>query len=215
MTIQIIDCEQNSPEWLAARRGIITASELCNVMRTEGVKKGSPSVTRRKYMLRLAADRLGAEPAEMYTNGHMERGKALEDEARRLYAFAMGEEPVRVGFIKNIELNCGCSPDSLIQGGRAGLEIKTKLPDIQLEVLLAGEMPNEHIPQVQGVACFGELDYVDFVSYWPGLPPFIKKVPRDESYIHDIAEAVARFNDELAAVVELMRHYGQAEAEAA
>jgi hypothetical protein len=48
-------------------------------------------------------------------------------------------------------------------------------------------------------------DWCDFVSYWPGLPIFIKQVVRDEEYIARLAAAVDDFNHELDAIVARVR----------
>lgn len=206
MTVQIITCDQGSPEWLAARVGIPTASEFSTVM-----AKGEGK-TRKAYMLKLAGEILTGEPMESYSNGHMERGKIMEDEARDLYSFIKDVEPVRVGFIRNGDK--GCSPDSLI-GERKGLEIKTALPHIQIDRLMRNELPSEHRAQVQGSLWVAERDTWDFVSYWPKLPLFVKPVHRDETYIANLAGEVARFNDELQKVVEQIRQYGKQPIEAA
>ncbi len=52
----------------------------------------------------------------------------------------------------------------------------------------------------------------DFMSYCPKLPPFIKRVYRDEDYIKKIANEVELFNIELQQTVEYIRKYGQREA---
>jgi hypothetical protein len=49
--------------------------------------------------------------------------------------------------------------------------------------------------------------WVDFVSYWPGLPSFIRRVHRDETAIATIKVAVDEFNADLAALVERIRNY--------
>lgn len=200
MTVQIIDCEQGTEAWFRARLGIPTASEFATVM-----AKGEGK-TRKAYMLKLAGEILTGDPMESYTNVHMERGKVMEDEARAAYCFIKNVEVMRVGFIRNG--NAGCSPDSLV-GERGGLEIKTALPHIQIERLMRNDLPPEHRAQVQGGMWLAERDTWDFVSYCPKLPPLIVPVPRDNGYIANMAGEVARFNDELAALVERVRQYGQ------
>lgn len=190
--IEIINCEQGSPEWHAARAGIVTASEFATVL-AKG-RGGGESKTRRTYMLRLLGERLTGEVAESYSNGHMERGKALEAEARDAYAFLHDADYVQVGFIRNGD--AGASPDGLI-GADGMVEIKTKLPHLQLDVLLTDEVPSEHIAQCQGALWIAEREWINFVSYWPKLPLFVKRIHRDEAYIARLAEAVAEFNDEL------------------
>jgi hypothetical protein len=190
------DCEQGSPDWFKVRAGIPTASEFATVMASG--RGGGESKTRRTYMLKLAGEILTGEPMESYTNAHMERGKVMEDEARDIYSFMQDVEPEPVGFISNG--NKGCSPDSLI--GKAGMvEIKTKLPHLQIDVLLKDEMPPEHKAQCQGQLWVAEREWVDFVSYWPGLPLFVKRIHRDEDYIASLSNAVDEFNAELSHMV--------------
>lgn len=191
MTLEVIECEQGSPEWFQARLGIVTASEFDTVM-AKG--KNGPSKTRRTYMLKLIGEILTGQPQENYSNGHMERGKAMETEARDYYAFITDLEPKRVGFLKTGRV--GCSPDSLI--GEDGMhEIKTKLPHLHLEALLADELPPEHKAQCQGGLWVAEREWIDFQSYWPNLPPFIKRVYRDEDYIKTLAKSVYEFIEEM------------------
>lgn len=187
--IEVFDTiEQGTPEWLRARMGIPTASEFATVM-----AKGEGK-TRRTYMLKLLGERLTGEPSESYSNGHMERGKEMEAEARDMYEFMRDVECKQVGFIRNGDR--GASPDSLV-GIDGGCEIKTKLPHLQLDVLLRDRLPPEHVAQCQGFLWVAEREWVDFVSYFPKLPLFVKRVFRDEIYIKTLAAEVAAFNAEL------------------
>lgn len=155
--------------------------------------------TRKRYLLDLAGERLTGEPAESYSNDYMERGKVMEAEARDLYVFMTDLEIERVGFIRNGDK--GVSPDSLIDANGM-LEIKTKLPALQLECILADKLPAEHVAQVQGALWVAEREWLDFVSYWPKLPLFVKRVYRDEDYIKSLAIEVDRFNSEMLDLIE-------------
>lgn len=197
--IQIFDMDQGSEAWRAARCGIPTASKFATV-----IAKGEGK-TRSKYMRELAGEILTGEPTETFSNAHMDRGKAMEDEARETYSFIHGVEPIRVGFVRNGQK--GASPDSLI-GERGGLEIKTALPDIQIDRLERNRLPPEHVAQVQGNIWTAERDWWDFVSFWPKLPMLRVRVYRDEPYIKALSDEIDRFNDELAALVERIRRYG-------
>ena len=200
MAPRIIDCEQGSPEWYEARLGLPTASEFATIM-AKG-KDGGTSVTRRTYLLKLAGEILTGRPMESYSNAHMERGKEQEDEARQAYELMKDIDCQRIGFIVNGDK--GCSPDSLI-GEDGGLEIKTALPHIQVDRLLKGELPPEHRAQVQGSMWVAERKWWDFVSYCPGLPLLIVRVPRDDGYIATLSGAVGAFSVELAATVATIR----------
>lgn len=192
MPLEIIDCEQGSEEWLLARLGIPTASEF-NAVMSNG-RGGEPSKTRRTYMLKLLGERLTGELSEGFSNRHTDRGHELEPEAADLYSFTTGTELQLIGFMRNGEV--GCSPDRLV-GDDGLVEIKTKLPHIQLELLESDRVPLEHMKQIQGQLWIAEREWCDFVSYWPKLPPFIKRVYRDKAIIKNIDSAVSRFLDEL------------------
>jgi hypothetical protein len=201
--IEILNCEQGTAEWFAARMGIPTASCFSTVM-AKG-KDGGASRTRAEYMRKLAGEILTQQPMESYSNSHMDRGKEWESEARDLYAFMRDCDPRVIGFIRNGSK--GCSPDSLLDDD-GGLEIKGASAHIQIERLLLNRVPPEHVAQVQGSIWVCERAWWDFVSYCPGLPLLIVRVERDEAYISKLSAAVDQFNDELAEMVERIRHLG-------
>lgn len=191
--VQIFDCPQNSPEWLEARRGIPTASRFADVL-----AKGQ-GITRRKYLYTLAGEVLTSEVQPAFTTEAMERGHVMEADAVNLYAFERDVDPVTCGFMRRGR--AGCSPDRLL--GTGGLvEVKSKLPHLQLEVLERDAVPPEHKAQVQGQLWVSGRDWCDFISYWPRLPLFVKRVERDEPYIDSLAQAVADFVGELDALVK-------------
>lgn len=200
---QIITCEQGSPEWFQHRAGIPTASMFATVLASG--RGGGESLTRAKYMRQLAGEIITGEPMESFSNHHMERGKAMEGEARDFYAFITEETPELIGFIRTDR--AGASPDSLIQD--AGLlEIKTKLPHLMIELIMRDEFPPEHKAQVQGQLWVSGREWCDFLAYWPSMPPFIKRVGRDEEFMERLSGEIDRFNDELAGMVERVRSYG-------
>jgi hypothetical protein len=205
--MEIFNCEQNSPEWFAARMGIPTASEFHTVLAVG--PRGGKSVGRVAYLNKLAGELLTGEPMASYSNDDMERGKMMEDEARDLYGMVHGGDLTRVGFIRNGDK--GASPDSLI-GDKGGLEIKSAAAHIQIARLLADELPSEHKAQVHGSMWVAEREWWDFVSYCPKLPLFVKRVYRDEEYIAKIANEVDLFNTELRQTVEYIKRYGRQEA---
>ncbi|MGH9644412.1 MAG: lambda exonuclease family protein [Terriglobales bacterium] len=173
------DLVQGSDEWRAARCGIPTSSDFDAIL-AKG-KGGGESKMRRTLMLRLIGEQITGQPEESYSNGFLERGKAQEPDARNMYAFLHDEfEPEIVGFIRNGQI--GCSPDSLL-GPSGMLEIKTRMARLQLELLLAGEVPPEHKAQIQGQLLVAEREWVAFMSFSPGIKPFIAMVYRDEPYI--------------------------------
>jgi hypothetical protein len=205
--IEVIDCEQGTEGWFAARAGIPTASKFSTVMAVG--KQGGKSVGRVEYLNQLAGEILTGEPMSTYRNDDMERGHEQEGEARDLYAFMNSAEPQQVGFVRNGMK--GCSPDSLV-GENGGLEIKSALAHIQIERLLRGTLPPEHKAQVQGSLWVCEREWWDFASYCPKLPLLVVRVYRDEEYIAKLAREIELFNIELQQTVEFIRRYGEKEA---
>jgi hypothetical protein len=192
MDRQIFNVEQNTDEWRACRLGIVTASQFSAVL-----AKGQGK-TRRTYLFKLAGERLTGELSESYSNAHTERGHEQEPEAIAAYAFMHDCEPQTIGFVRWGEV--GCSPDRVV--GNVGLvEAKSRLPHIQIDTLESGEVPSGAIPQLQGQLWVCEREWVDYLSYCPRLPLFVKRVYRDEEYIKTLAKAVEEFNAELSEIV--------------
>ena len=186
----ITEVEQGSPEWLTLRLGIVTCSELeCLLVNGKGEAGfGAGAFT---YMNTLIGERITGEAADPFTgNRHTERGHELEGVARKLYEQREEVETKQVAIILNH--GAGYSPDSLVSA-KGLTEIKTKLPKFQVEVILSGDIPKEHVAQWQGGLWVSEREWIDFVCYWPGMPLFIKRAYRDEAMIRKLSERVSTF----------------------
>jgi hypothetical protein len=193
------EIEQGTDAWLAIRCGIPTASRFKDVL-----AKGEGKM-RAKYMRELAGEVITGQPAESFSNAHMEHGSAIEGQIRSAYAFLNDVEPQQVGFIRNGRK--GCSPDSLV--GSDGLfEAKRKLPHLWIECMERGSFPPEHVAQVQGQLWVAERTWCDLSVFFPGMPLLTYRAYRDEAYIARLATAVDAFNEELDLVVERVRAYG-------
>jgi hypothetical protein len=209
------ECEQNSPQWYAVKVGVPSASSFSDVL-----AKGEGK-TRKAYMHRLAAERLTGEFSETYSNGFIDGGHVVEDEIRNAYAFLHDASPTRVGFVTLDDGSAGCSPDSLV-GETGGLEIKSALPNLVVGYIEADRFPAEHKAQVQGTLWITGREWWD-IAIGPragkgtearvptGIPLFVKRAYRDQSYIDNLAAEVDRFNFELGQLVERIRRYGAPE----
>lgn len=186
----ISDVEQGTQEWLELRLGIATCSELDTLL-VNGKGQAGFGAGAFTYMDTLIGERITGEAADPFTgNRHTERGHELEGTGRQLFESQTGVTTQQVGIILNHGI--GYSPDSLI--GVDGLcEIKTKLPKFQVGVILGNEIPKDHIAQCQGGLWVSEREWIDFVSYWPGMPLFIKRAYRDEAMIRKLSERVKTF----------------------
>lgn len=209
MSLEICECTQGSPEWIAFRLGIPTASCFSEVLASG--KGGGESATRTTYMEKLIGERLSGTPMWSYTSEHTERGHEMEDEARKLYAMVADCEPQPVGFMRRNDLQCGASPDSLV-GDDGLLEIKTRLPHLQVKALRRlnkfqgnRRVPPEYMDQLQGQLLVSGRQWVDLITYWPGMQLFRVRVTRDEEHIEQLTTAIAAFNTELLTVMESIR----------
>ena len=188
--MQIIDTlEQGTPEWHQARCGIITMSCLQSVMST-GRQEGGFGVGAISYMFELIGERFTGSVDIAPAGYHARRGHELEPVVCAGYEEITGSKVDHVGIILNHGV--GYSPDGLV-GSDGLIEIKTKLPKLQAEVLFTDEVPKEHIDQLQGGLWVSDREWIDFISYSEGMPTFMKRVYRDEEYIRKIATRVKAF----------------------
>lgn len=202
MPLEIIECEQGSPEWYRHRMGIPTASEFKTII---GIKKDAKDkVTRQTYMYKLAGEILTDEPMENYNNPYMERGKEQEDELRRLYCMMQNVETRKVGFLRLGRK--GASPDSLV-GEEGMVEIKSQAPHLLIKTIFAGEVPPEFMAQLQGNLLVSGRAWIDICVGFRKMPPFIKRVHRDEKYIEMLNLAVGDFLFELDEVVKKVKSF--------
>lgn len=208
---EFVDCEQGSPEWFEARRGLPTAS-MFSVIMANG-RDGDASLTRTRYLNRLAGELVTETLAESYNNRFMERGKEMEPQAVAHYERVTGRTVKRVGFARNFSglKRCGASADGLI-GFDGGLETKTMMPELMIPLLEKGaRMLPEHLAQVQGNLWVYEREWWDLSVFYPKMPKFIVRCERNETFIRNLSAEVERFNYELKMLVERLRNMGGGE----
>jgi putative phage-type endonuclease len=189
--MNIINCEQRSPEWFAVRLGVPTASEFDSIIQIDG----KLSRSRQKYLYRLAGEKVAGKAEETYQNAAMLRGIELENEARQAYELIQGVEVEQVGFC--LKDGYGCSPDGLMQKERCGLEIKCPSIAVHVGYLVGGVLPDDYFQQVQGSLLVTGYKWWDFMSYYPGLPPFIIRVTPDKRFLDLLENQLVSFCREL------------------
>ena len=136
-----------------------------------------------------------SEKAMLY-NIPVQRGNALEDEARRYYEQRTGFEVTQAGFITHEMGGFGCSPDGLVFESQLckhagnitvvdhapthGIEIKCPMPETHMRYLLDGELPEEYKLQVHMSMAVTGLSRWDFLSYCPGEAQLLLTIERNE-----------------------------------
>lgn len=166
--MNIIQCEQGSGDWFAARCARVTASHVKDVM--DLTKAMKPTAKREAYLMQILTERMTGRVEESYVTAAMQWGIDQEPMARAAYEVATGLVVDTVGFVIHPTIQwAGASPDGLV-GERGGLEIKCPTTKTHLEWILGDIVPPEHEWQMlMGMACTGR-DWWDFSSYDPRLP---------------------------------------------
>ncbi len=187
--------EQGSIEWLMQRVGFCTASEFKSVMAVRKDKK--EAAARYDYRIELVCERLTGEPSTRFVSQYMKWGTEHEPAARMAYEAHTGAMVLVPGFTKHPTIPwCGGSVDGLVDDDGI-IEIKAPDTTTHIETLLAGDMPEDHRPQVQGYLWITGRQWADFISYDPRLPAgldlFVKRIKRDDDYIAELAANVMRF----------------------
>ena len=192
--MQILTCDQRSPEWYAARLGVPSASEFDKII----TQKGEPSKQAQKYLYRLVGERLSGKPEETYTNGAMQRGVELEGEARSFYQLVHDVVVEQVGFCKTEGKTVyGCSPDGLI-GQDGGLEIKCPNMATHVSYLINPDsLLSDYFQQVQGGLLVTGRKWWDLLSYYPGIKPLVIRIEPDKTFQKALAGALKDFCLEL------------------
>jgi putative phage-type endonuclease len=198
----MIEIVQGTNEWFAARLGKVTASRVADVL---AKTKSGYSASRDNYMAQLVCERLTNQKAESFTNAAMAHGVETEPLARAAYEALKDVLVDEVGFVPHptIEM-AGASPDGLV-GDDGLIECKCPQTNTHIETLLTQSVPTKYYTQMQfQLACTGR-QYCDFVSFDNRLPTelqlFVKRVPRDETYIKlmeaEIVKFLAELNDKI------------------
>lgn len=198
---------QRTPEWFEKRAGKFTGSRFADLM---AVTKSGPSASRRNLLATLAVERLTGQCVETYSNAAMERGVALEEEARQVYEARIGDLCVEVDFIAHPTLpNVGISPDGLV-GDDGLVEIKVPMSMAKhLDALLSGAHAVEYRWQLVGQMWVTGRKWVDAVSYDPRYPEGLRLAitrleyaPEDGERLEDACKAA---DTEVEAIVAELR----------
>jgi len=193
--MRIVECEQQSPEWFAVKRGVPSASSFNEIV----TSSGESSKQALGYLYQLAAERVSGIRETCFSSAAMDEGVRREEESRLVYAMRREVEVVQVGFCLDDFGRYGCSPDGLV-GDDGLVELKNPSGKVAVEYLLAGKLPTAYIQQVQGQIFVTGREWCDFVSYYPGLPTLIVRVERDEEFRRKLEQALVTFCDTLDAV---------------
>lgn len=196
MTIKIYkELEQGTDEWFIARCGLLTASEIKNII-TPKLKIADNKDTR-THLYEILAQRITNYIEPMYISDDMLRGHVDEILARDLYR-EHKHEVQEVGFITNNKwgFKMGYSPDGLV-GDDGLIEIKSRRQKYQIQTIIDNTLPDEYLIQCQAALLISERKWLDFISYSGGLHMPIIRVYPDAEIQEAIEQAACGFEARL------------------
>lgn len=192
---------QGSDEWLAARCGMLTASEMSLIVTP--TLKPAKNDKERAHLYELLAQRITRYVEPRYISDDMVRGHDDETDALTLYSRNYAQTQ-SAGFITNDKwgFTLGYSPDGLV-GSDGLVECKSRRQKYQVETFVvhvpAGTIPPDYMMQIQTGLLVSERKWCDLVSYSGGLPLAVIRAFPDPVIQAAIVEAARGFEERLAA----------------
>lgn len=184
----VLEHEQGSNEWFAARLGRPSASMFSKFITSAG--KASTSAD--SYINELIAERLTGLRVPIYVNEHMERGTRLEPEAREMYEFVTDQKVTEYGFILDDSEEFGCSPDGMV-GEDGGIEIKCPADSTMIGYHRNNKsFINKYKQQIMGCMMITGRSWWDLMAYSETIPHLIVRVERDDEYIEKLAAEIQK-----------------------
>lgn len=190
------DFEQGTPEWLEARKGVITGSKFRDAR--DRLKNGNPSSKAILYAQDVARERCGGTAEKVFQNAAMRIGSEQEQFANAAYEARTGKMVEPVGFFKTDDGMFGLSPDGLIDDDGV-LEIKTMVGSSTLFTAVADGDISAYQDQCDGYLWLLGRQWVDLVLWAPdmadlGLDMVIHRITRNEERIEKLEADLMAFS---------------------
>ena len=192
MALHVYDnLEQGSEQWLAARRGMVTASVVGQLLTPTG--RPARNDYSRRLTLSLVAERITGYVEPVFVTEDMWRGIADEPVARDLYSGHF-EEARETGFMVRDDwgFSIGYSPDGTV-GDHGLIEVKSRRQKKHLQTILDDAVPPENMAQLQAGLLVSGREWIDYISFCGGMPLWVKCVTADPKWQESIVDAVAAF----------------------
>ena len=194
--------EQGDTEWHEARLKSIGSTGISKII----TSRGERSKSRDDYLIDKASQIITGQKKQIFQTYEMLWGHTYEPESRSLFEFIHGIELSQCAMIfKDDSRRWHISPDGFNEGIRIGFE--TKCPQLKEfeKTVDGGKLPTKHILQVQSGLALTGWDTWGFMSFFPGLKPFIIEVKRDERLISIIRAEVNLFLKDLDARIKKLK----------
>ncbi len=199
--MKVLCKEQRTPDWIAAHKGMITASAAERALARRGTKG------RRLYVERIADDLEGVPDFDDHdVKPWFTDGVYYESWARGWYSFRRDVDVHQIGFIQHDEYSwLGCSPDGMVGWGKElepGVTYIPKADEGLVEFKYrsylhtyrdhakTGFVPRAVKAQVQTQMLVTGCRWCDYVNYWRSddhdkEKGHIQRIERDDAYIEN------------------------------
>lgn len=194
------DLIQGTDEWLQARCGLLTASEMGRII-TPTLKVANNETTR-AHLWELLAQRITGYVEPQYISSDMLRGVEDETRARDYYREHYADTQTS-GFVTNDEwgFTIGYSPDDLV-GDDGLIECKSRRQRFQVQTIVENVPDQIAVPdyllQCQTGMLVTKRKWCDLVSYSGGLPLAVIRIHADPDIQEAIVAAATSFEAKLA-----------------
>lgn len=203
-----VNCQQGTPEWFAARSGVITASMFSTAC--DYLKNGQPSQSNKDYGYRVAVEQIhGATTEDTYQTWEMRRGQELEPLARIAYESRTGNMADEAGIVLTDDRMFGYSTDGFVDDDGM-IEIKAPNSSRKIFDLWTTRDFSEYIHQVQGGLWITGRKWCDLCVYTPYLESInkvqrIHRFTRDDDFIETMEAQLMQFAKRVQQHIEALK----------
>jgi hypothetical protein len=176
----------------------------------ESVIEPAVSDYSRNLTLLLASERITGWTEPTYVSDDMLRG--IDDEPRARDKYGTCYSPVaEVGLMVEDSwgFQIGYSPDGLV-GDDGLIEVKSRRPKTHLATILADEVPDANMAQLQCGLLVSGRKWIDYVDWCGGMPMYVKRVYPQQDWFDAIIAAVDQFEQ---TVTEMIARYSRTTAD--
>lgn len=207
MNLIISTAPQGSPEWLEARRGVITGSRFRDCR--DRLKTGAPSKKCLGYAMDVARERIGGRAPEVFVNAAMRMGTEQEPYARAAYEAKTKLFVEEAGFITTEDRLFGVSVDGLVDDDGI-IEIKTMVSSDTLFTAVVGGDISDYVDQCNGAMWLLGRKWVDLILWAPDLAPIgrhltIHRIDRNDDAIESLEADLMEFERTVSMYENMLR----------
>lgn len=211
---------QGSPEWHAARCGVLTASLYSTAIDTlssnrDGRKKGDPSSASEALASTIAIERISGNPYRgLFDSAAMREGREQEPRAREWYEDTKGVMVQESGLVLTDDRRFGYSTDGFVCHTRGAVEIKTLVSAQRIGMFVQEPelIVADFIDQIDGGMWLCHLEWIDLIVWIPvfasmGRCANVIRIERNEQRIERLVDRLMSFDQRVTELEGLFRNF--------